>query len=96
MIITADEARKLVEVSNRKNSDISKTQTIMKNIKARATKGLKYFEYMAHVNYAIAKTLIESGFKLYHRKIGQERRELSIDDFRNDKTYYGIKIEWSE
>ena len=96
MIITAEEARQLVEVSDRKNNDISKTQTIMKNIKLRATKGFKFFEYMAHVNYPIAKTLIENGFRLYGKNLRENTRQLALDDFKNDKTYYGIKIEWGE
>lgn len=95
MNITADEARVLMGKSIRKNTDISKTQTIMKNIKSRAEKGLSYFEYMAHVNYAIAKTLIEKGFKLYRRE-EDEIKELTLEDFKNGKTIYSIKIDWSE
>ena len=91
MLITAQEAMEIASKAIKRNNDISKTQTIMKNIKARAEKGLTYFEYQAHINYAIAKTLFENGFRLMKKD-----RELSLEDFKNSVTFYYVKILWGK
>ena len=87
--ITVQEAKELASKSIMRSSDISKTQTIMRKIRARAEKGLNYFEYYAYINYAIAKTLYENGFKLLKRD-----RELSLEDFQNNATFYSVTISW--
>ena len=93
MLITAQEAKELSakQAEKRRQGDISKTQTIMKNIKLRAEKGFYYYEYVAHVNYPIAKTLIENGFKLFNRV--KSNNELSLIDFK-DTDIYSVKISW--
>ena len=89
--ITAQEANELASKAIRRNSDFSKTQTIMQKIRDRAIKGLNYFEYYAYINYAIAKTLYENGFKLLKKD-----RELFLEDFQNNATFYSVTISWEQ
>lgn len=89
--ITSQEANKLASKVIRRNSDASKIQTIMQKIRARAIKGLNYFEYYAYINYAIAKTLYENGFKLL-----KNDRELFLEDFQNNATFYSVTISWEQ
>ena len=95
MIIKAEEARKTAEknMNEKRTSDITKTATIMKNIKARAEKGFYYYDYQASVNYAIAKTLIENGYKL--RKFKHGNTILSLKNFV-DTDFHNVRVEWKQ
>lgn len=88
-MITAKEAKELARAAISRNSDISKTRTIMRKIRDKATKGSNHFEYYGYINYAIAKTLYENGFKLLEKD-----RELSLEDFQNNATFYSLIISW--
>ena len=91
--ITAQEAKEIANkaISRNRNNDISKTQTIMRDIKARAEKGHTSYEYRAYINYAIAKTLYGNGFKLLEKD-----RELFLEDFQNNTTFYSVIISWEQ
>lgn len=74
------------------NSDISKTQTIMKNIVQRSKNGLFYYDYQASINYAIAKTLTELGYKMYLFR--KDLTSVGLEEFKQ-KNIRGIRIDWS-
>lgn len=99
MLITAKEANNLYKenMKNRANSDITKIQTIMKNIKQRAEKGYCYYEYSATISYAMAKTLFENGFKLFktNQRNSNKIEELKLDDFNANGLLY-VRISWEE
>lgn len=75
------------------SSDISKMNTIMKNIKNRAEKGFNYLDYHATISYAMAKTLTELGYKMY--KFSTDTMPMkTLEDFKG-KGLYRIRIDWS-
>lgn len=92
-LITAEQARNLVAENATKSryNDISKVQTIMKNIKERAKKGHSHYFYQAHVSKAMAKTLFDFGYQLYGKSWNDK---YTIETFPEDR--WGVIICWNK
>ena len=98
-MITAAQAKQLSDKNiKQRHNDITKTETIMRNIEERAKKGLYYYTYGCRVSYAIAKTLEECGYKLCGYVRGDKEhliRQLKAEQFKDDNFYaYRITISW--
>jgi len=92
--LTAQEARKITkQATTRKVTDVSKLNTIMKNIAKRAEAGFDYYDYSPSISYTMAKSLFNLGFRIFKTK-NNVYKELTIDDFINTKQY-GKRISWS-
>ena len=92
--LTAQEARKLTQqATTRKVTDLSKLNTIMKNITQRANAGFDYYDYQPNISYGMAKSLFNLGFRIFKTN-NKKFSEMTIDDFIDEKQY-GKRISWS-